>query len=330
MHDAKIDIAVLLIFFNRPEKIQQVFDAVRAARPSRLYLYQDGAREGREDDVENVKKCREIFENIDWDCEVHTKFQEKNFGCDPSGFIAQKWLFENEEMGIVLEDDVVPAPDFFPFCKELLEYYKDDPRVNIICGMNNIEVAKHIEDSYLFTKKGSIWGWASWKRVLDTWDGAYTWLDDPAALETIRSQMDPQEYETFVALARQRRESGKEYHETVNAAAMYLNRSMNIVPKYNLTYNVGVGGESTHGSSEWNMVPSRTRKLFYMKTYDITFPLTHPKEMVRDTYFEKKMTLTAWDKFTIKVELAFRTLRYQGLSTVLQKIGKKVKGNHGK
>lgn len=45
--DAQIDIAVLLIFFNRPSKIREVFNAVKNAKPSRLYLYQDGGREGR-------------------------------------------------------------------------------------------------------------------------------------------------------------------------------------------------------------------------------------------------------------------------------------------
>ena len=105
---AKIDIAVLLIFFNRPEKTEKVFESIKKARPSKLYLYQDGAREGRDDDVINVNKCRNVVSQIDWECEVHTKFQEKNFGCDPSEFIAQKWMFETEEMGIILEDDDVP------------------------------------------------------------------------------------------------------------------------------------------------------------------------------------------------------------------------------
>ena len=56
--DAKIDIPVLLIFFNRPQKIAAVFEQVKKARPARLYLYQDGARENREDDIESVKACR--------------------------------------------------------------------------------------------------------------------------------------------------------------------------------------------------------------------------------------------------------------------------------
>ena len=106
MKEAKIDIAVLLIFFTRDQQLGKVFEQVKLARPARLYLYQDGARANREDDAEGIKKCREIVadKNIDWQCEVHRFYQEKNYGCDPSEYIAQKWMFQSEEYGIVLEE----------------------------------------------------------------------------------------------------------------------------------------------------------------------------------------------------------------------------------
>ena len=60
MTKAKVDVPVLMIFFNRPNMLERVFEQVKLAKPSKLFLYQDGAREGRSDDVENVKKCREV------------------------------------------------------------------------------------------------------------------------------------------------------------------------------------------------------------------------------------------------------------------------------
>ena len=78
MKESKIDIAVLVLFFNRPAMLEKVFEQIRIARPSKLYLYQDGARPGRADDVENIQKCRDIVEKVDWECEVHKNYQEKN------------------------------------------------------------------------------------------------------------------------------------------------------------------------------------------------------------------------------------------------------------
>lgn len=78
-------------FFSRPEQFGEVFEQVKKARPSKLFLYQDGAREGRQDDIDGIAECRVIAESIDWECEVHKFYQEKNVGCDPSEFISQKW-----------------------------------------------------------------------------------------------------------------------------------------------------------------------------------------------------------------------------------------------
>ena len=90
---AKIDVAVLMLFFNRPDHFQKVFDEVRKARPAKLFLYQDGVR--GEQEVPGCVACREIAsdENIDWECEVHRSYQTKNQGCDPSGHLSQKWAF---------------------------------------------------------------------------------------------------------------------------------------------------------------------------------------------------------------------------------------------
>ena len=37
-HPAEVDVAVLILFFTRPEPLRQVFNAIRKARPSKLYL----------------------------------------------------------------------------------------------------------------------------------------------------------------------------------------------------------------------------------------------------------------------------------------------------
>ena len=85
-HPAKTDIAVLLLFFTRSDTFAQVFEAVRQARPSKLFLYQDGPR--GEQDMAGIMACREIVSDahIDWECEVHRQYLEHNQGCDPSGF----------------------------------------------------------------------------------------------------------------------------------------------------------------------------------------------------------------------------------------------------
>ena len=146
---SKIDVAVLILFFNRPEHLKKVFEEVRKARPSRLFLYQDGPRSDK--DLDGIMKCREVVDNIDWECDVQRMYQERNYGCDPSEYISQKWAFSMADKCIVLEDDDVPSQSFFPFCKEMLDRYEHDTRITMIAGFNSDEVTEGVPDDYFFT-----------------------------------------------------------------------------------------------------------------------------------------------------------------------------------
>ena len=48
MKPALVDVSVLILFFNRPKLLAQVFEQVKKARPARLFLYQDGPRGERD------------------------------------------------------------------------------------------------------------------------------------------------------------------------------------------------------------------------------------------------------------------------------------------
>ena len=72
---------VLMLFFNRPDHFARVWAEVRRARPERLFLYQDGPREGR-DDMPGILACRALVgdDQIDWPCRVERLYQERNWG----------------------------------------------------------------------------------------------------------------------------------------------------------------------------------------------------------------------------------------------------------
>lgn len=318
--DYKIDIAVLVIFFCRDDKLNQVFNVIKEVKPSKLYLYQDGPR--NELDMPGIQECRRIVDdsNIDWKCKVQRFYQEKNVGCDPSEYIAQKWFFTNEEMGIILEDDDVPSHSFFPFCKELLEKYKDDARISLICGRNKQEETKNIKESYFFSKIGGIWGWASWRRFFELWDEKYTWLDSPEKMMTIKNQLPKNTYNSFINTAKWHRDTGKEYYETIYAAAQWINEGYAIIPKENLIKNIGIGNETTHGTNEIRLLSKKNRRIFEMNAHEIDFPLIHPKELIRNTKYEKDIHTNSFEKLTSKIGYAFRLIKYKGFKAFFKKV----------
>ena len=157
---------LLLIAFNRPDQLKMVIDRLRRTQPSQIYVAVDGPRSDKPNDGALVQHSRDLVQEIDWPAEIHTLFQERNLGCGLGVSTAISWFFENEERGIILEDDVLPQDSFFPFCSELLDRYEDDDRVLAISGCNFVP-PEHQESPHLpyrFSRVPHIWGWATWRR----------------------------------------------------------------------------------------------------------------------------------------------------------------------
>jgi len=154
--------AVLFLVFNRPDTTAQVFEAIRKAKPPRLYVAADGPRADRAGEAKKVAKVREIATAVDWSCEVKTLFHEENLGCKYSPQKGITWFFEQEEQGIILEDDCSPHPHFFNYCEFCLTEFKENKKIWHING-NNFAAADELYDySIGFVSLAQVWGWATW------------------------------------------------------------------------------------------------------------------------------------------------------------------------
>ena len=306
----KTDIAVLMLFFNRPDYFKQVFDEVKKARPSRLFLYQDGPR--GEKDLPGIEACRAIVndEQIDWECEVHRNYQEKNQGCDPSGYLSHKWAFSLADKCIVLEDDVVPSQSFFPFCKEMLDRYEHNDCITMIAGFNTDEITPDVPYDYFFTSVFSIWGWASWRRVIDKWDSTYSFLDDKFNMQQLKALVKQRKYRNdFIKMCYAHRANGKPYFESIFWSTMLFNNGLAIMPTKNLINNLGLSADSTHFSGSLKTTPQGYRRIFIMKRYELDFPLKHPKYFIDHVaYKERLYKVNAWGYPWIKVGRSFEEL----------------------
>ena len=154
---------VLFIIYNRPETTRQTFEAIKNVQPQRLYIAADGPKTNK--DIPLCAETKEILQSINWLCDIKTLFRENNLGCKKAVSSAISWFFDQEEMGIILEDDCLPAVDFFIFCDEMLQKYKDKDEISIISGCNFQHGKKRGDFSYYFSHLTHIWGWASWRRV---------------------------------------------------------------------------------------------------------------------------------------------------------------------
>lgn len=155
---------VLLLAFNRPEHTKQAFDMIRGVRPQKLYVAVDAPRENHPEDQELCAKVKRIVQNVDWPCQVHYLFQEKNQGCSRSGYLAWDWLFQTEDRMIFIEDDCLASQSAFFFVQDMLERYKDDSRVAYVGAVNH--KLQFGDKSYFFSRyPDSTYFMGTWKRV---------------------------------------------------------------------------------------------------------------------------------------------------------------------
>ena len=295
MNNSLIDVPVAIIFFNRSDTLAKVFEQVKIAKPSLLFLVQDGARDGNSKDVESIQKCREVVNDIDWECEVVQDYSEVNLGCGARVSSGITNAFKKVDRLIILEDDCVPSQSMFRFCKEILEKYKDDERINMISGMNHLETYDLNGDSYFFCKTGSIWGWATWKRVWGNYDYNMTFLNDQFTNTKFKNLNLPKHYlKDYIQTGNSRKKvltnGGRLTAWTYQFGMLrHLFSQLVIVPEKNLISNIGINNESTHGVDSLLKLPKGLRMVFNINRYELHFPLRHPKYIIEDTLYDKKV-----------------------------------------
>ena len=158
---ASMSIPVPFLIFNRPNTTHAVFESIRVAQPPRLYVAADGPRRYKIGEKDLCQQARSIATNVDWPCKVRTLFREEILGCRRAVSSAIDWFFENEEEGIILEDDCLPHPTWFRFAEELLERFRDDERIMCISAQHFQGTNHLLDSSYFFSRYNYCWGWAS-------------------------------------------------------------------------------------------------------------------------------------------------------------------------
>ncbi len=270
--------AVLFLVFNRPDTTKQVFESIRKAKPPRLYIAADGPRVNKPGELEKCEQVQQIAAQVDWVCEVKTLFRNKNLGCRVAVSSAIDWFFENEEEGIILEDDCLPDLSWFPFAEEMLDRYREDKRIMCITADHFHGDAHRPEHSYYFGIYNHCWGWASWKRAWSYYDHEMKYWpivrDTPWLLEIGNGNRFFQDYwkRIFDMAYEGIRVDTWDYRWTFSC---WLQHGLTILPAKNLVKNIGMNSEATHTTSTNKLIDN-------LLLEKLDFPLSHPDYMTID------------------------------------------------
>lgn len=275
-----LETPILFIIFNRKDVALKSFEAIKHARPKRLYIAGDGARLSVETDTLKVTQTREaILNGIDWECDVKTLFQENNLGCGPGVYAAINWFFDHEENGIILEDDCVSSDSFFPFCENLLHTYKTDERIGLVSGFNQLGFIP-VKDSYCFSNYAVCWGWATWRRSWKNMDFDMTWRGSDYEKSIVSNcgylGKDYSYWKRRIKAVEIGLVSAWDFQWCYSVASQ---NQLTIFPEVNLISNIGYGVDATHSS--------KSPFMNYEKREELSFPLRHPDYVLPHTDFDK-------------------------------------------
>lgn len=250
-----VNTPVLFETFVRVDYARQVWDAIKVAQPKKLYFYSNKGRAEKEGEIERNDEIRSWINEIDWECELHTWFRDECVDVYTSLRGAISWLFENEESGIILEDDIVPTNAFFSFADQMIEKFRDEKKVWYISGDNfhNLNPSGY---DYIFSRYHWMYGWATWR---DRWE-QIKWSDFD--LDKITS------IDYCKKLYKTKGQASNRYRQMLYFREMALQTNcwdlalgytvdahlgVGVFPKVHLVHNIGLSGQH-HGTPKTTFV----------------------------------------------------------------------------
>lgn len=273
------DIPILIIAFNRPDISRRTFESIRKLKPSCLYVAVDGAREDVEDESDKVQQVLTLYQEVDWPCNVNYRHNERNLGAELTVSNAVSWILSEQEYCIVLEDDIIASNAFFDFAREMLIKYKDFKNVYQVSAAQFTPM-ETMKTDYLFSLYGHTgFGWATWKRAWQHFSMHLCDFDSTLKDKSIIENFScPQAYESFRKCVKKMKSIGSE-NCTWDCCWSYIrNRDggLSIVPKTNLSQNIGVWGLHSNGFAKYHrfecdnkfVVSSHPSSVVIDKSYD--------------------------------------------------------------
>ncbi|MCX5700307.1 MAG: glycosyltransferase family 2 protein [Candidatus Omnitrophica bacterium] len=274
-------IPVLFLIYNRPQLTRFVFDAIRKARPEKLFIAADGPNEVKADDYRKCNDARDVINQVDWDCEISTLISNDHLGCKLGPSHAINWFFDNVEEGIILEDDCFCQQTFFRFCEELLEFYRQDKRIMSISGCNHQFGRLRIKYSYYFSRYRHTWGWATWRRAWQFFDvnmSLWPEMKNRKWLSEILKDAKAEKY--WINVFDQVYQNKIDGWDAQWTFACWLQNSLAILPNVNLVSNIGFTEDATHTKDS-------SSRFANVKIQPMVFPLSHPPSVIQNYKADK-------------------------------------------
>lgn len=161
---------IIVFAFNRPDALYNTIQSLlqnKEAKESELYVFVDGAREGKPGEAEKVKAVQDYVKQITGFKNIHYSFSEKNKGLANSIISGTTQVIERYKKVIVLEDDLYVSSSFLLFMNKMLDKYEKDKRIFQVSGYGTkIKCPTDYPYDVYLNERAHSWSWGTW---IDRW-----------------------------------------------------------------------------------------------------------------------------------------------------------------
>lgn len=161
-----IELAPVCLFtYNRLIETIKTVEALQLnflAPQSELLIFSDGAKDINY--TEKVEAVREYIRTISGlkTIVIHESSNHKGLANSIISGVSQ--IIKKYGKVIVLEDDLITAPNFLNFMNQALDFYEYNEKIFSISGYtHNLASLKNYSKDYYLGYRASSWGWATWQ-----------------------------------------------------------------------------------------------------------------------------------------------------------------------
>ncbi|MCU0448032.1 MAG: glycosyltransferase [Microscillaceae bacterium] len=159
---------IILFVYNRPEHLKKTVESLAKnplAKESDLLIFSDGAK--NPSDAVKVNQVRTYLPHIQGFKTIHIEHRTENWGLAKSVIGGVSEVLAQHPAAIVLEDDMVFAPNFLNFMNDALTFYQNHSQIFSISGYTfPIKIPQDYSPDVFISSRASSWGWATWQ---DRW-----------------------------------------------------------------------------------------------------------------------------------------------------------------
>jgi len=266
---------VVVLVYNRPSETRQIMERVLASGPRRVFCVVDGPNLSSGEDAKLNEEVVRYLNTISQNSNVSINRSEINLGIARRMVSGLNWVFSQVDEAIILEDDCLPDQSFFQYCDELLAKYENNQSIGVVSGFNPIPSDLHlITESYAASKFPLTWGWATWKRVWNTFDpSAYQWRrGGRAPLSEIETLTPGQKRYWAFNLDRVTKRSDHQIWDYQFTFSQWVNNRVALIPRHSMVKNIGFTLSATHTKEPGHWLSK-------VDSREMVFPLKHPLDL---------------------------------------------------